>query len=91
MYMDKVLEVGKAENGFVISCNVPIEPSKKDTKDMPMSMPCDSENKMYLAKDAAEVGAIILKIMPLLDMDFKTEEEFDKAFAEAAGTPLEKE
>ena len=89
MYMDKVLEVGKAENGFVISCSVPIEPSKKGAKDIPVC--CDSENKMYLAKDAAEVGAIILKIMPLLDMDFKTEEEFDKAFAEAAGTPLEKE
>lgn len=89
MYMDKVLEVGKAENGFVISCTVSIESDKSESKDMPVC--CDSEKKMYLAKDAAEVGSIIEKIIPLLSMEFKKEEEFDRAFAKAAGTQLKKE
>jgi hypothetical protein len=85
MYMDKVLEVGKAENGFVVSCTVPIKKEKqKEGKNMIDSYPgsCD---KMYLAKDGSEVGDIVQKLIPLLDMDFKSEEEFEKAFDEAAG------
>ena len=83
MYMDKVLEIGKAENGFVISCNVPIKADKKGSKDMPVC--CDSENKMYLAKDILELATMVNKLVPLLDMDFKSEDEFDAAFDEAAG------
>jgi hypothetical protein len=86
MYIERVLEIGKAANGFIVSCNVPLKPDKKkDGKDMISSYPGSCEKK-YLAKDTSEVADIIGKLMPMLDMEFKTEDEYDKAFNEAAGT-----
>lgn len=86
MYIDRVLEVGKAANGFIVSCNVPLKPDKKKEGSNMISSYPGSCDKKYLAKDASEVADIIKKLMPLLDMEFKTEDEYDKAFNEAAGT-----
>lgn len=82
MFMSRMLEVGKAENGFVVSCTVPLKPDAKKTDRM-MSC-CDNAcDKQYIATDAKEVGDLISDIMPLLDGDYKTEEDFDAAFDEA--------
>jgi len=84
MYMKRMLEIGQASNGFVIECRVPIKPKeKKNNKDMYESYPGSSE-KQYIARDAKEVVTIIEKLMPMLDDKFSSEEEFDKAFEEAA-------
>ena len=40
--------------------------------------------KQYIAKDTSEVAALIGKLMPMLDEDYKTEDEFDAAFEKAA-------
>ena len=83
MYMDRMMEISSAENGFVVSCSVPLKPSKKKAG-IEMPCCCDSYGKQYLAKDAAEVGALVAKLMPMLDMDYKSEDEFDAAFDKAA-------
>ena len=84
MYMEKMLGVSKAENGYVVECHVPIKPDKKkDGKAMCDCYPGSSE-KQYIAKDMDEVHSIIKKVMPLLDMDYKSEDEFDAAFGEAS-------
>lgn len=84
MYMDRIIEVSKATNGFVVSCCVPLKPDAKKSDKM-ISCCGSSTNRQYIAKDAQEVADLIEDIMPLLEQDFKTEDEFDKAFEEAAG------
>jgi len=41
--------------------------------------------KQYIAKDMADVFAIVTRIMPMLDMEYKSEDEFDEAFNKASG------
>lgn len=86
MYMSRMLEVGKAANGFVVECCVPLKPEAKSTAKMD-SCCCISGSssceKQYIAKDATELAEILSDIIPLLDGDYKTESDFDKAFAEA--------
>ena len=83
MYMDRCVEISGAKNGFVIGVNVPL---KKDSKKSDKMMDCCSPNvsKQYIAKDAAECADLISDILPLLDQDFKTEDEFDAAFDKAS-------
>ena len=84
MYMKRMLEIGSATNGFVIECRVPIKAKDKKKGE---SICCDypgSSEKQYIAKDLAEVAALVGKLMPLLDDKFTSEEEFDAAFEKAA-------
>ena len=84
MYMNRVLEVSKASNGFVVSASVPLKPDAKKSSKM-MSCCIDScADRQYIAKDTAEVADLIEDLMPLLDQDFKTEAEFDDAFDKAS-------
>lgn len=84
MYMKQMLEIGKAANGYVIECRVPIKPEeKKNAKDMCCCYPGSCE-KQFIAKDTLEVLAIMTKLMPMLDEDYASESEFDKAFESAA-------
>lgn len=92
MYMKRMLEIGQAANGYVIECRVPIKPEKKEERDeMEKEHPCccaapyeSSCEKQYIAKDVEEVGAIIKKLMPMLDASFTSEDEFNSAFDKAA-------
>jgi len=78
MYMKRMLEIGKAENGFVVECKVPIKP--KNASDQ--AIWCDA-GKQYVAKDLVEVTELVGKLMPLLDGDFTSDEEFDAAYEKA--------
>jgi len=84
MYMDRVIEISKASNGFVVSCNVPLKPDTKKSDKMTSCCMDSSTNRQYIAKDATEVADLVTDIMPLLDQDFKTEAEFDDAFDKAS-------
>lgn len=86
MYMTRMLEIGQAANGYVVECRVPIKKSEKKNSDNMVSEYPGSCERQYIAKDAAEVSKIIEKLMPMLDESFTSEDEFDKAFSEAAGT-----
>jgi len=80
MWMNKMLSISKAENGFVVECHVPIKPEKKkETENM-----LGSCEKQYIAKDSNEVAKLVDKLMPMLDEDYKSEDEFDAAFGEAS-------
>lgn len=88
MYMDQMISVGKATNGFIVECRVRFKKEAKETKKMSACCcgPSDyngSCEKQYIAKDAKEVGELIADIMPLLDGDYAKESDFDKAFEEA--------
>lgn len=84
MYMSKMISVGKASNGYIVECCVPIKPGKeKEAEDMPVAHPGSSE-KQYIAKDAEAVAALIAKLMPMLDEEYTSEDDFDTAFDKAA-------
>jgi hypothetical protein len=94
MYMTRMIEVSKATNGYVLECRVPLKPEAKSTSKMdtcccgPSGGSCE---KQYVAKDAKEVADLIADIMPLLDGDYKTEDEFDSAFKAACGDTEDEE
>jgi len=84
MYMNKMISVGKAANGYVVECCVPLKPGKeKEADDMPVNSYGSSE-KQYIAKDAKAVAALIAKLMPMLDEEYTSEDDFDTAFDKAA-------
>ena len=86
MWMEKMIGVSKAENGFVVEVHIPFKPDKTTKKnDMPEPYHSGSE-KQFIAKDASEVGSLVDKLMGMLDMEFKSEDDFTKAFKQAAGT-----
>lgn len=88
MYMEQMVSVGKATNGFIVECRVKFKKDAKKTDKMTSCCCGPSEyagscEKQYIAKDAKEVAELIADIMPLLSEDFKNESEFDAAFEEA--------
>ena len=81
MYMRRMLEIGAVDNGFVVAIHVPLKPKKED-KEMICCEP--SMDKQYIAKDIPEVISIIAEKLPLLDDEFSSEEEFERAFKKAS-------
>lgn len=88
MYKEKMIEIGKVDNGYVIEAKMPMkQDKKKETKDMMVSYEHTCERE-YVAKSKEEAAAIVSKLMPLLDEEYGTEEAFDAAFNEAAKTKM---
>ena len=86
MYMSRMIEISKAANGYVLECRVPLKPNVKPTNKMSdCCSPSSSCEKQYIAKNAKEVADLVDDIMPLLDGEYKTEGDFDKAFMSAIG------
>lgn len=84
MYMSRMISICKATNGYVLECSVPLKPDAKKTEKMSMCCsPSSTCDKQYIAKDEKEVADLVADIMPLLQKDFKTEDEFDAAFMAA--------
>lgn len=84
MYMNKMITVGRAENGFVIECQVPVKKDKRDEVDETMASYSMDNEKQYVAKDADEATTLVEKLLPLLDDTFTSEDEFNAAFDKAA-------
>ena len=84
MWMEKMIGISKAENGFVVEVHVPIKKDNTSDEGMPETYHSGSE-KQFIAKDASEVGSLVDKLMGMLDMEFKSEDDFTKAFKQAAG------
>ena len=83
MWMEKMIGVSKAENGFVVEVHVPLKKKEASNKDMPEC--CGGCEKQFIAKDASEINSLVDKLMSMLDMEFKSEDDFTKAFKQAAG------
>lgn len=84
MYMNKMITVGRAENGFVIECQVPVKKDKRDEVGETMAAYSMDNEKQYVAKDADEATTLVEKLLPLLDDTFTSEDEFNAAFDKAA-------
>lgn len=84
MYMDKMLSVGKVDNGYVVEVSVPFKPKKeKERGELCEGYP-GSKDKKFVAKDRAEAATLVQKLIPMLDEKFSSESEFDAAFDKAA-------
>ena len=89
MYMTNMMSIGRCENGFTVECRCKIKPEKKaDHKTICCDYPGSSE-KQYIAKDAKEVGELIAKLMPMLEEEYDSEKDFDKAFEAATSEMTE--
>ena len=84
MWMERMIGISKAENGFVVEVHVPLKMKGSSDKNMPETYHSGSE-KQFIAKDASEVGSLVDKLIGMLDMEFKSEDDFTKAFKQAAG------
>jgi hypothetical protein len=81
MYLERILEVAKIDNGYVVEARVPL----KRKKDKDGCIPCDSgADKQILCKDEKEAASAVEKLLPLLDTEYSTKKEFESAFDEAA-------
>ena len=78
-----MIEIDKAENGYVIEVTVPLKDGAKSSDKM---VCCCQEDKKYIAKDAAELLDLMEDLLPLLDEDYTDESEFDKAYENAVGS-----
>lgn len=85
-----ILEIEKAENGYVVECNVPLKADSKMSDKMTMCCSPSCE-KQYIAKDIKEVIDLIEDILPLLDADYSTEDEYDKAYDDATNANSDEE
>ncbi len=84
MYMRRMMEIGQAENGYIVELHARIKPKKKGKmSDCVCAYPGSTE-KQLIAKNAEELAEIIQKLMPLLDEEFSSEEEFEGAFEKAS-------
>jgi hypothetical protein len=75
-----MISVGKIENGFLIELRVPFKPKETDGDDGPTVCGFDRNEKEIFAKDASELGKKIEALIPLLDVEFGSESEFEVAF-----------
>jgi len=84
MYMNRMLSIGQAENGYVVECRARIKPEKKKKVSALVAEYPGSKEKQFIAADAAEVITIVQTLLPMLDETYTTEDEFDAAFEDAA-------
>ena len=78
--MSTLFRVEKALNGFSIEVCVPLKKDKKEKSDY-FCYP--SSYNTILVKDAKELGSSITALIPLLDTEYKNDDEFEEAFKEA--------
>ena len=84
MYMKRMLSVGSVANGYVVECQVPVKKEmEEDEKELSHAYPGEC-SQQYVAKSLDEVTALIGKLMPMLDREFTSEDEFNAAFKKAA-------
>lgn len=81
MYNEKALTVEKIENGLLLCIKVPFK--KKRDMEEKGEYPMDYEHygkKEIYAKDASDLAKKIETLIPMLDMEFGGESEFESAF-----------
>lgn len=90
--MDNCMYIGTVENGFVLEVKVPNDKEeKKGGKDM-VCCHSDYEWKNYYFKTAAELGAKVSELLPLIQkmkMAEKEEEDADDAYEKSFAKALE--
>lgn len=81
MYLgNKVMEICKVENGYLIEMKVPLK--NKGNKDN-ASILQDLERHLF-KETPKQLAKSIKLLLPLLDEDYKSDQDFDTAFAKAS-------
>jgi hypothetical protein len=89
MYREKMLSVCKITNGFLIEVRAPYKIKKEKGQDSEKEVSCCGPDRGYaeqelFAKDATDLGQKIEALMPMLEREFTSEDDFEGAFAKAA-------
>lgn len=82
MYIEEMVTIGRAENGYVLNVRVPYKAKEKNGYDSPVC--CEREDKVILCKDIAEVATKLEKLLPALKDEMDASEAFEEAFEEAS-------
>ena len=77
MYMDEMINIGKVENGYMISIRVPYKGDDDGLR-------CSHETKQFYVKTAEEVGSKVAEVLPKLRDKMDADEVFKTAFKEMA-------
>ena len=85
MYKEKMLSVCTIANGFLIEVRAPFKPEKsEDDEKCCHALGVSYGEKEIYAKDPAALGKLIAGLVPMLQMDFEGESDFEAAFKMAA-------
>jgi hypothetical protein len=82
MYIEELISIGRAENGFVVEVRVPFDP-EGELKDCCCCCP-STEMKQFLVSEPAEVGEKIAEILPMLKDEMNAEAVFNQMVKEMA-------
>lgn len=77
---NRVISIQKISNGFILELRVPFKPKEEGDDDRCCSIGFNYGEKEIFAKDAADIARKIEVLMPLLDIEFGSESEFEAAF-----------
>jgi hypothetical protein len=80
MYREKMISISKISNGLLLEVRVPYKKKEEDYEEKCCSMGMSYGEKEIYAKDAADIAKKIEVLMPMLDMDFEGESDFEAAF-----------
>lgn len=78
-YVEELVSIGRAENGFILEVRVPVDPSDDD------DICCFNRSKTVICKDINDVTKKIKKLLPALANKKDANVAFDSAFKEATG------
>lgn len=81
MYIEEMVTVGRAENGYVLNVRAPY---KKEKSDYDTPVCCGREEKVIVCKDITEVQDKLAKLLPALKDEMDASEAFEQAFEEAS-------
>ena len=82
-YIEEMVSIGKAENGYVLTVRVPYN---DDLEDYDRPMHVGSREKVILCTDTKELGEKLEKLLPSLKDKMDSAEEFNTAFKESVAT-----
>jgi hypothetical protein len=81
-YIEEIMSIGRAANGYVLTVRVPYKETDEDYYGPTVSGSGERE-KVILCKDSDELATKINKLLPALADKASAEESFDRAFQEA--------
>lgn len=78
-YIEEMVTIGKAENGYVLNVRVPYKDDDKDE----CCMPYEDRHKNILCKDLNDLTTRLKKLLPALTDKMSADDEFEQAFTES--------
>lgn len=80
-YIEEMVTIGKAENGYVLNVRVPYKETDDDSPEC--CVPYEERHKNILCKDLNDLTARLKKLLPALTDKMSADDEFEQAFTES--------